>query len=310
MNRTLSSRWRVVHGALRSRPGRSWRPALLLAGALLAAAGASPVEAQLGRVVPGVVRPIMDSGIRITESQRQRLLIKPTLTIDPSRRRGAATGLSSDSERRLVLAVHGDGAAYLWDLERGVRIDGGFSDVLSGTVRRAGLLDRNHDRAQGRLGKVDAPRRPAAHPRGRDRRFRRRRRTGCCGGRHRDGLSNPGRSMARHGDEGPACSPARCGEGGRGRFSLPTDPPSCIARPAVLLSRGVSTGRGCGSWARSMAASAEPVLPRRSSHRTGRFWCSETRGGVFAYGRLPATTRRGGSSPGRNGWMALSKFSR
>lgn len=140
MNQTSSSGWRVVRDALRSRPRRSWRPSLLLAAAVLAAAGASPVEAQLGRVVSGVVRPVTDSAVRITDSQRQRLLIKPKLTIDPRRRRGAAIGLSADSERRLVLAVHGDGAAYLWDLERGVRIDGGFSDVLSGTVRRAGLL--------------------------------------------------------------------------------------------------------------------------------------------------------------------------
>ena len=132
--------WRVVHDALRSRPGMHWRPALLLAGALLAAGGTPPVEAQLGRVVSGVVRPMFDSGARITDSQRQRLLIKPTLTIDPRRRMGVATGLSADSDRRLVLAVHGDGAAYLWDLDRGVRIDGGFSDVTAGTVRHAGLL--------------------------------------------------------------------------------------------------------------------------------------------------------------------------
>ncbi len=140
MNRMLSKGRRVLHGALRLRAERNWRVLMVSGGVLLATVGAFPAEAQLGRVMSGVVRPIVDSGARLTESQRQRLLIKPTLTIDPRRRRGATTGLSADSERRLVLAVHGDGAAYLWDLERGVRIDGGFSDVLAGTVRRAGLL--------------------------------------------------------------------------------------------------------------------------------------------------------------------------
>ena len=139
MNQTLSKGWRVIHDALRSRLGTNWRPAFLLVGALLAAAGAPPVEAQLGRVMSGVVRPIVDSGARLTNSQRQRLLIKPTLTIDPRRRMGAAIGLAADSDRQLMLAVHGDGAAYLWDLDRGVRIDGRLGDVIAGTVRRAGL---------------------------------------------------------------------------------------------------------------------------------------------------------------------------
>ena len=139
MNQMLPRGRRILHGALRSPPERNWRPLVVFVGALLATAGAFPAEAQLGRVMSGVVRPIFDSGARLTESQRQRLLIKPTLTIDPRRRMGAATGLSADSDRRLVLAVHGDGSAFLWDLERGVRIDGDFSGVIAGTVRREGL---------------------------------------------------------------------------------------------------------------------------------------------------------------------------
>ena len=112
--------------------------ALLLAGALLVFACLRPVEAQGLGVFGGITRPIADSWKRIV-SEPQRFRIRPKLIIDPQRQVGATTTLSADKARRLILAVHGDGAAYLWDLERGVRVGGRLgSGVVAGVVRGAG----------------------------------------------------------------------------------------------------------------------------------------------------------------------------
>ena len=112
--------------------------ALLLAGALLAFACLRPVEAQGLRVFGGMTRSIAGSWKRIV-SEPQRFRIRPKLVIDPERQVGATTALSTDKDRRLILAVHGDGAAYLWDLERGVRVGGRLGrGIVAGVVRGAG----------------------------------------------------------------------------------------------------------------------------------------------------------------------------
>ena len=112
--------------------------ALLLAGALLVFAYLRPVEAQGLGVFGGITRPIADSWKRIV-SEPQRFRIRPKLVIDPERQVGATTALSTDKDRRLILAVHGDGAAYLWDLERGVRVGGRLGrGIVAGVVRGAG----------------------------------------------------------------------------------------------------------------------------------------------------------------------------
>ena len=112
--------------------------ALLLAGALLAFACLRPVEAQGLRVFGGMTRNIAGSWKRIV-SEPQRFRIRPKLVIDPERQVDATTALSTDKARRLVLAVHGDGAAYLWDLERGVRVGGRLGrGIVAGVVRGAG----------------------------------------------------------------------------------------------------------------------------------------------------------------------------
>lgn len=111
--------------------------ALLLVGVLLALACPQPAEAQLKRVIGGVGRTISDSWKRIV-SEPQRFRIRPTLVIDPQRQADDVTALSADWSQHLILAVHGDGAAHVWDLERGVRIGGRFGDVVSGIIRAAG----------------------------------------------------------------------------------------------------------------------------------------------------------------------------
>ena len=110
---------------------------ILLVGVLLALACAQPVEAQMQRVIGGVSRSISDSWKRVV-SEPQRFRIRPTLVIDPQRQAGDVTALSADQSQRLIFAVHGDGAAYVWDLERGVRMGGRFSDIVAGTIRGAG----------------------------------------------------------------------------------------------------------------------------------------------------------------------------
>ena len=112
--------------------------ALVLAGAVLACVCPRPVEAQPLPPVGGMLRPIIFSDMTITNAQRQLLLIRPTLNIDTNRQVKATSILSTDIQRRFVLALHRDGAAYLWDLERGIRIDGRFDDVVAGVVRGAG----------------------------------------------------------------------------------------------------------------------------------------------------------------------------
>ena len=111
--------------------------ALLLVGVLLALACPQPAEAQLKRVIGGVGRSISDSWKRIV-SEPQRFRIRPTLVIDPQRRAGDVTALSADQSQRLVLAVHGDGAAHVWDFERGVRMGGRFGDIVAGAIRGTG----------------------------------------------------------------------------------------------------------------------------------------------------------------------------
>ena len=111
--------------------------ALLLVGVFLALACPQLAEAQMTRVIGGVSRTISDSWQRIV-SEPQRFRIRPKLVIDPQRQAGDVTALSADQSRRLVLAVHGDGAAHMWDLERGVRIGGRFGDIVAGTIRGAG----------------------------------------------------------------------------------------------------------------------------------------------------------------------------
>ena len=112
--------------------------ALLLVGALIALACPQPAEAQLKRVVGGVGRSISDSWKRIV-SEPQRFRIRPQLIIDPQRQASAITVLSADISRRLILAVHGDGAAHLWDIDRGVRVGGRFADIVTGVARDTGL---------------------------------------------------------------------------------------------------------------------------------------------------------------------------
>ena len=109
----------------------------LLVGVFLALACPQPADAQLKRVIGGVGRTISDSWKRIV-SEPQRFRIRPTLVIDPQRQAGDATALSADQSLRLVLAVHGDGAAHVWDLERGVRTGGQLGDIVAGIIRTAG----------------------------------------------------------------------------------------------------------------------------------------------------------------------------
>ena len=111
--------------------------ALLLVGVFLALAWPQPAEAQMTRVIGGVSRTISDSWKRIV-SEPQRFRIRPTLVIDPQRQAGDVTALSGDQSQRLVLAVHGNGAAHVWDLEHGVRIGGQLGDIISGVIRGAG----------------------------------------------------------------------------------------------------------------------------------------------------------------------------
>ena len=110
---------------------------LLLVSVFLALSWPQSAEAQLTRVIGGVSRTISDSWKRIV-SEPQRFRIRPTLVIDPLRQAGDVTALSADQSQRLILAVHGDGAAYVWDLERGVRMGGRFGDIVAGTIRGAG----------------------------------------------------------------------------------------------------------------------------------------------------------------------------
>ena len=112
--------------------------AALLAGAVLVAACPGRVGAQGLPVLGGVVRTVSDSWKRIV-SDPQRFRIRPKLVIDPRHRLGDTTMLSTDRARRLILSVHGDGAAHLWDLERGVRVGGRIGDgVVAGIVRGTG----------------------------------------------------------------------------------------------------------------------------------------------------------------------------
>ena len=111
--------------------------ALLLVGCLLDLIFPQPVEAQMQRVIGGMGRSISGSWKRIV-SDPQRFRIRPKLVIDPQRQASAAIALSTDESRRLVLAIHGDGAAHLWDLERGVRIGGRVGDIVAGIVQGAG----------------------------------------------------------------------------------------------------------------------------------------------------------------------------
>ena len=122
--------------AIRPLPRGSLLP-LLLVGVFLALACPQPAEAQLKRVIGGVGRTISDSWKRIV-SEPQRFRIRPTLVIDPQRQAGDVTALSADQSQRLVLAVHGDGAAHVWDLERGVRTGGQLGDIVAGVIRGAG----------------------------------------------------------------------------------------------------------------------------------------------------------------------------
>ena len=112
--------------------------AVLLAGGLLLAACPGRAEAQGLPVFGGVARTMADSWKRIV-SDPQRFRIRPRLVIDPQRRSGDTIALSTDRARRLILAVHIDGAAYLWDFERGVRVGERIGDgVVAGIVRGAG----------------------------------------------------------------------------------------------------------------------------------------------------------------------------
>ena len=112
--------------------------AVLLAGGSLLAASPGRVEAQGLPVFGGVARTIADSWKRIV-SDPQRFRIRPELVIDPKRRLGGTIGLATDRARRLILAVHVDGAAHLWDLERGIRVGGRIGEgVVAGIVRGTG----------------------------------------------------------------------------------------------------------------------------------------------------------------------------
>ena len=127
-----------VSANLAARP-LPWRRilALLLVGFLLALTCPQPAEAQMTRVIGGVSRTISDAWKRIV-SEPQRFRIRPTLVIDPQREAGDVTALTADWNQHLILAVHGDGAAHVWDLERGVRIGGRFGDIVAGAIRGAG----------------------------------------------------------------------------------------------------------------------------------------------------------------------------
>ena len=111
--------------------------ALLLAGCLLDLTFPQPVEAQMRGVIGGMGGAISGSWKRIV-SNPQRFRIRPKLVIDPQRQASAAIALSTDESRRLVLAIHGDGAAHVWDLERGVRSGGRFGDIIAGIIRSGG----------------------------------------------------------------------------------------------------------------------------------------------------------------------------
>lgn len=118
----------------------SWGRVLspLLIGATLAVLWPNPVEAGgMQNVLRGVTGPVSDSWKRIV-SEPQRFRIRPRLVIAPERRADTVTALSADRTRSLILAVHGDGAAHIWDFNRGLRIGGRFGDIVAGTVRGAG----------------------------------------------------------------------------------------------------------------------------------------------------------------------------
>ena len=172
-----------------------------------------------------------------------------------------------------MFAVHGDGTAWLWDLDRGVRIDGGGSgDVIAGTVRGAGPLTelvtihRDGSAQALRLGGerltlgnaidgFDAGADPAVSADGR-----------------RDGLPHPGRPMAWRGDGRSLRSPARRGERGK------------AASRSRWLRHRVSRGRrhpDCGAYRQLGSAGAGP--PRRlqtwnQNHRGGVHTGRDTRG--------------------------------
>ena len=110
---------------------------LLSVAALVALSYPQPIEAQMQPVIGGMGRSISGSWKQIV-SEPQRFRIRPKLVIDPKRQASATIALSTDKSRNLVLAIHGDGAAHLWDIERGVRIGGRFGDVVAGIIRGTG----------------------------------------------------------------------------------------------------------------------------------------------------------------------------
>lgn len=112
--------------------------ALVVAGVFLASAFPRPAEGQGAGVFRGVLRPITRSHTAIV-SEPQRFRVRPKLVIDPGHRAGATEALFAGGARRMVLAVHRDGVAHLWDLGRGVRVGGEFAaGVVAGVVRGTG----------------------------------------------------------------------------------------------------------------------------------------------------------------------------
>ena len=111
---------------------------VLFAAAVLVGAWPGRTEAQGVGVIGAIGGQIAGSWKQIV-SDPQRFRIRPKLVIDPGRRSGKTISLATDRARRLILAVHIDGAAHLWDLERGVRVGGHIGGgAVAGIVRGAG----------------------------------------------------------------------------------------------------------------------------------------------------------------------------
>ena len=178
---------------------------------------ASPVEAQMGRVISGLSRPMADSGLGLTNSQRQRLSDQADPLNRPEAPNGyAATDLSADPDRQLMFAVHGDGS----------RLPVGYRSRCTDRRRRLrrrdrgdgapyGTPDRARDRPPGRVGAGSGSRWRAPDARECNQRLRPRRRPRGLGRRHRDGLPHPGRPMAWGGDGCSTRGSPRRGERGK-----------------------------------------------------------------------------------------------
>ena len=108
---------------------RSLGVLVLLSGSVLATWYSPPADAQ--------VRQIGQSYGRVARDPQRFHVKHPRLVVDSARQLAAPSRLYSNSARDLVLVVHEDGRARLWDLARGVQLSVGDA-VVAGTVRDEG----------------------------------------------------------------------------------------------------------------------------------------------------------------------------